>query len=274
MRVFEQLWSWSTDPANWAGPSGIPVRLLEHLQLSAISLAAAALVALPLGLYIGHTRRGEALAISVANLGRAIPSFAILALAFPLSLELGLGLSIWPTVVALFLLAIPPMLTNSYVAVKGVDADTLESARGMGMSERGVLRSIEIPLAAPLIVAGVRISAVQVVATATLGALVAGGGLGRFIVDGFAQRNHGMTLGGALLVALLALATELGFGILERASTPRHARRGILAARTRRDRLRRSRPPRGRRVRPRDRLIRFLPVGSSVAARRREGAPA
>jgi osmoprotectant transport system permease protein len=234
MSVLEELVAWLTDPVNWSGFAGIPVRILEHLQISAIALVAAAAVALPAGLYIGHTRRGEILVVSVANLGRAIPSFAILALAFPLSLRLGLGLSIWPTVAALFLLAIPPILTNSYVAVKGVDADTLEAARGMGMSGRAILRSIEVPLGAPLIVAGMRISAVQVIATATLAALVAGGGLGRFIIDGFAQGNDGMILGGAVLVATLAVVTEIGFGLIERATTPKHARRGLFTTRTRR----------------------------------------
>ncbi len=234
MSVLEELVTWITDPVNWSGSSGIPIRVLEHLWISTIAVVAAAAVALPAGLYIGHTRRGELVAVSIANLGRAIPSFAILALAFPVSLQLGLGLSDWPAIAALFLLAIPPVLTNTYVAVKGVDRDTVEAARGMGLSGRDVLRSIEIPLGAPLIVAGLRISAVQVIATATLGALVAGGGLGRFIVDGFKQGNDGMTLGGALLVALLAIATELGFGVLERAVAPAHSRRGLFTTRTRR----------------------------------------
>ena len=231
--TFEELVTWLTDPVNWSGSSGIPIRVLEHVWISGIALLAATAVALPLGLFIGHTRRGEVVAASIANLGRAIPSFAILALAFPPSLRLGLGLSDWPAIAALFLLGIPPILTNTYVGVRGVDADTLEAARGMGMSGREVLRSIEIPLGAPLIVAGLRISAVQIVATATLGALIAGGGLGRFIVDGFAQNNDGMTLGGALLVAAVAIATELGFGALERVTTPAHARRGIFTTRTR-----------------------------------------
>jgi osmoprotectant transport system permease protein len=226
--------AWLTDAANWSGDAGIPVRVFEHLQISVISLLAAALVALPAGLYIGHTGRGEVLAVTVANLGRAIPSFAILALAFPLSLQLGLGLSIWPTVAALFFLGIPPILTNAYVGVKVVDADTLEAARGMGMSGTEVLRSIELPLAAPLIVAGLRISAVQIVATATLAALVAGGGLGRFIVDGFAQGSDAMILGGAFVVATLSIATEIAFGLVERVTTPAHARRGIFTTRTRR----------------------------------------
>ncbi|MDQ3914519.1 MAG: ABC transporter permease [Actinomycetota bacterium] len=234
MNVFQDAVAWLTDGANWSGDGGIPVRVLEHLQISGISLLAAAIVALPAGLYIGHTRRGEVLAVTIANLGRAIPSFAILALAFPVSLQLGLGFSIWPTVAALFLLAIPPILTNTYVGVKGVDADTLEAARGMGMSGREVLRSIETPLAAPLLVAGLRISAVQVVATATLAALVAGGGLGRFIVDGFAQGNDAMIVGGAVVVAVLSIATEIGFGLVERLTAPAHARRGIFTTRTRR----------------------------------------
>jgi osmoprotectant transport system permease protein len=230
--VLEQLVAWLGDPVNWSGDGGVPVRVLEHLWISGLAVLAATAVALPLGLYIGHTRRGEVVTVSIANLGRAIPSFAVLALAFPVSLRLGLGLSDWPAIAALFLLAIPPILTNSYVGVRGVDADTLEAARGMGMSEREVLRSIEAPLAAPLIVAGLRISAVQVVATATLAALVAGGGLGRFIVDGFKQGDDGMTLAGALLVALLAIATEIGFGLVERATAPRHTRRGLFTTRT------------------------------------------
>ncbi|HEV2757248.1 MAG TPA: ABC transporter permease [Actinomycetota bacterium] len=234
MSILSDALAWLTDAANWSGDGGIPIRVLEHLQISAISLVAAALVALPAGLYIGHTRRGEVIAVTIANLGRAVPSFAILALAFPLSLQLGLGLSIWPTVAALFLLGIPPILTNTYVGVKGVDADTLEAARGMGMSGREVLRSIEAPLAAPLIVAGLRISAVQIVATATLAALVAGGGLGRFIVDGFAQGNDAMIVGGALVVATLSIATEIAFGLVERATTPAHSRRGMFTTRTRR----------------------------------------
>lgn len=233
MSVLRELVAWLGDAANWSGEGGVPIRVLEHVQISAVSVLAAAAVALPAGLYIGHTGRGEAVAVSIANLGRAIPSFAILALAFPVSLRLGLGLSDWPAIAALFLLAIPPILTNAYVGVKGVDEDTLEAARGMGMSERDVLRSIEAPLAAPLIVAGLRISAVQVVATATLAALVAGGGLGRFIIDGFKQGDDAMTLAGALLVAALAVVTELGFGLLERVTAPRHSRRGIFATRTR-----------------------------------------
>jgi osmoprotectant transport system permease protein len=221
--ALSELVAWLSDGGNWSGSDGIPVRIIEHLEISTLAVALAALVALPLGVFIGHARKGEFVTIAVANLGRAIPSFAVLALAFPIALRFGLGFSNVPIVAAMFLLAIPPILTNAYVGVKGVDADTVEAARGMGMGGGEVLRSIELPLAAPLIVAGIRTSAVQVVATATLGALIAGGGLGRFIVDGFAQQDDGMLLGGALLVALLAVVTEVAFGALARALRPRTA---------------------------------------------------
>lgn len=227
--VFGEVARWFSDPATWEGSGGIPARMGEHLAMSGLALFLAAPVAIGLGLWIGHTRRAEFLTITVANLGRAIPSFAILAFAFPIFLRLGFGgLGFWPTVVALFFLAIPPMLTNTHIGIKGVDADTIEAARGMGMSGGEILRSIEIPLGAPLIVAGLRTSAVQVVATATLGAVIAAGGLGRYIVDGFAYGTFGesgvegrqLVVGGALLVALLAVVTEGAFALLERWVTP------------------------------------------------------
>lgn len=228
MNVLDAFYEWFTDPINWSGEFGIPTRLFEHIQLSAISVVLATVVALPIGLYIGHTRKAEFLAVSVANLGRAVPSFAILALVFPFAIKWGFGFTFWPTFVALFFLAIPPILTNAYVGVKGVDQDTLESARGMGLSEGQILRQVEVPLAAPLIVAGIRTSAVQVVATATLGAVIAWGGLGRFIIDGFKQQNDGMLLGGAFLVAVLAVLTEVALGFVERAVTPGSKRGTIL----------------------------------------------
>lgn len=225
------LWDFVTDPVNWSGSDGIPQRVLEHLQLSASSVLIALVPAVLLGVYIGHTRRFEFLTITIANLGRALPSFAVLAFFFPIQLRLGLGLSSWATVVALVLLAIPPIVTNTYVGVRDVDPDTLEAARGMGMSEGEILRKIEVPLAAPLLVAGIRLSAVQVVATATLAALVAGGGLGRYIVDGFAlgvvsDTGRSKLLAGAILVALMAVLTDASLAFVERWVSPRTARRG------------------------------------------------
>lgn len=222
-----QVLEWFTDPLHWEGSFGVPTRLAEHLIMSGVSVGLGALIALPLGMYIGHTRRLEFLVVSVANIGRAIPSFGLLFLSV---LVLGLGLSSPPALrpavlIALTLLAIPPILTNTYVGIQNVDADTLEAARGMGMTERQILLRLELPLAAPLIMSGVRTATVQVVATATLAAVVAGGGLGRFLVDGYATRDFPQIFAGALLVALLAILSELGFGLLERAVTPRTAAR-------------------------------------------------
>jgi osmoprotectant transport system permease protein len=214
---------WLLASDHWSGENGIPIRVLQHLVLSAVGVGFGVLIAFPIGALVGHTRRGAGVAVSIANLGRAIPSFAILVLTFIVMLRWwpGLAFGSGPTVVALTLLAIPPILTNTYVGIRGVDEDTVESARGMGMRGMQIFKRLELPLAAPVIVTGIRISAVQVVATATLAALIAGGGLGRYIVDGFAQGDRTMTTAGAILVASLAIATELIFGMAARLATPR-----------------------------------------------------
>lgn len=210
---------WFADPAHWQGSDGIPVRVFEHLQLTGLSVAVAAAIALPLGMYIGHTGRAAFLAVNVANLGRALPSLAILAFALPVSFAFGLGLGFWPTFMAMVPLAIPPILTNAYIAIRSADPETVEAARGMGMRELQVLRAVEIPAGLPIILAGLRTATVNVIATATLGAIVAGPALGRYIVDGFALQDFERLFAGALLVAILALGTELGFGLLERTSS-------------------------------------------------------
>ena len=206
--------------SNWTGSTGIIERTLDHVGLSALSMAVAVTIAVPPALYLGHTGRGGFLAVSVVNIGRAVPSFAILALALPISINLGLGLGFWPTFLALVALALPPMFTNTLTSIGEVDASTVEAARGMGMTEAEILRRIEIPIASPVILAAVRVAAVQVVATATLGALVAWGGLGRYIVDGFSQRDNVEVFVGGLLVALLAIATEAFFSAVERRVVP------------------------------------------------------
>ena len=226
MELLADVWAWFTSAGSWRGSGidpGILVRLYEHMSMSFQAVALAAAIGLPLGFYIGHTRRLEFVATSVGNIGRALPSFGILGITFFITTSLDVPgvLGFWATFTALFLLAIPPILTNTFVGIKGVDTDTVEAARGMGMSERDILFRLELPLAAPLIVAGVRLAAVQVVATATLGALVAWGGLGRYIVDGLAVGNDVVLVGGALLVALAAIATEVSFGVLERVLSPR-----------------------------------------------------
>ena len=210
---------WLTDPAHWQGPDGIPIRLAQHVQLSAESVAIGALIALPIGIGLGHFGRFGNLAINISNVGRAVPSFAILVIAFQL-----FGLGDTPIILALTALAIPPMVTNSYVALREVDPDIKEAARGMGYRELAQLVRVELPLAVALIMAGIRTSAVQVVATATLAAIVAGGGLGRYIIDGFATQIYTEVFAGAILVALLALATELSLSALERVLVPRGLR--------------------------------------------------
>jgi osmoprotectant transport system permease protein len=220
---FGELIDWLGSAENWTGTDGVPSRILEHVAISFTAVGIAIVIALPIGMAIGHTGRFRFLAVSVANLGRAVPSFAILVITFQFVLSFApeLAFGFVPTVVALTLLAIPPILTNTYVGVEEVDSDLVEAARGMGMSGSQVLGRLEIPLAIPLILAGVRTAAVQVVATATLAALIAGGGLGRYIIDGFAQSDEGMLLAGAVLVAVLAIVTELVFGLIQRVMSPR-----------------------------------------------------
>jgi osmoprotectant transport system permease protein len=218
MSLLADVARWFADPLHWQGSHGIPVRILEHIELSALAVAVALVIAAPIALYLGHTGRGGFIAINVANIGRALPSLALLALGLVVAIALGLGLGFWPTMFALVPLAIPPIMTNLYVAVREVDHDIVDAARGMGFSESEILRQIEVPLGLPLMLAGIRIAAVNVVATATLGALVAGGALGRFIVDGLALREFDQLVAGAVLVALLAIVTEITFSALERAS--------------------------------------------------------
>jgi osmoprotectant transport system permease protein len=230
MSILTQVIQWFTDPAHWQGADGIPTRLLEHVQLSAESVALGALIALPIGIGLGHFGVFGNLAIGVSNIGRAVPSFAILVIAFQ-----AFGLGNAPILLALTALAVPPMVTNSYVALREVDPDVKDAARGMGYRRRAQLWRVELPLAVPLIMAGVRTSAVQVVATAALAALIAGGGFGRYIIDGLAQQDYAKEFAGALLVAVLALATEVSLWALEQALIPRGIRllRAPVAARAR-----------------------------------------
>jgi osmoprotectant transport system permease protein len=207
MDVVSDVISWLTDPAQWSGPDGIPVRTLQHLWYSLLATVIAAAIALPIGIFIGHTGRGALVAVNLTNLGRAIPSLGIIILMFTL-----VGFGIVPVLVALVALAIPPIVTNSYIGIRSVDRDVREAAEGMGMRGRQVLWQVELPVAMPLIMAGIRTSAVQVVATATLAAFVGLGGLGRYLIDGLSQRDLAQVVGGAILVAVLSLATELVLG--------------------------------------------------------------
>ncbi|WP_433515132.1 ABC transporter permease [Nonomuraea sp. CA-143628] len=204
MDLFSQLIAWLTSAGQWAGPEGIAQRLFEHVEYSLLSTLVAALIALPIGLFIGHTGRGAFLAINLAGFGRALPTVGIVTLVFLVS-----GLSMTPVYISLIALAIPAIVTNTYAGMAAVEADTKDAARGMGMTGLQSLWRVEIPLAAPLIMTGLRLATVQVIATATIAAYVSFGGLGRYIFDGLAQRDLTQVLGGAVLVAVLAVAVDL-----------------------------------------------------------------
>lgn len=210
MELLSETLAWLMDPEHWQGSNGIPLRLLQHIYLSSASLMAGLAIALPLGLAIGHTRRFETIVVAIANLGRAVPSLALLLIFLPF---VGIGDPL--IIIALTLLSIPPILVNTAVGIREVDAEQVEAGRGMGMSELGLIGRVEVPVALPVMLAGMRVAAVQVVATATLGAVVAGGGLGRYLIDGFALQDHARLVVGALLVALLAILTERTFALLE-----------------------------------------------------------
>ncbi|WP_406183998.1 ABC transporter permease [Streptomyces sp. NBC_01006] len=205
MGVLGESWDWLANGANWSGENGVWHRLGEHVYVSGISLAIACAVALPIGLWLGHIGKGGALAVNVSNIGRAVPVFAVLAL-FMVSPLRSAGYV--PTIAALVLFAVPPLLTNAYVGVREVDRSVVEAARGMGMSAGQLFWRVELPLARELVMTGLRSGAVQVIATATIAAMVGQGGLGRIITAGFNTYNTPQVFAGALLVAALALLVE------------------------------------------------------------------
>jgi osmoprotectant transport system permease protein len=225
MTVFSDTWRYLTTGANWSGDGGMLELLLQQLLLSVSALALAVLVGLPVALWLGHLGRGGFVAINVSNIGRAVPTFALLALLvtadFPGTQEFGpYGRAGLATLIALALFALPPIITNAYVAMREVPADVRESATGMGMTGWQRFRRVELPLALPLVVSGVRLALVQVWATATIAALVAGPGLGRIITDGFYRTNYGKGIAGAVVVALVALLLELLAATAQRLSDP------------------------------------------------------
>jgi osmoprotectant transport system permease protein len=225
MTVFGDTWRYLLDGDSWSGQGGMLELLLQQLLLSVSALALAMLVGLPVALWLGHLGRGGFLAINISNIGRAVPTFALLAILVtadvPGRAEFGpFGRAGLATLIALTLFALPPLITNAYVAVREVPADVRQAADGMGMTGAQKFRRVELPLALPLVMSGVRLALVQVWATATIAALVAGPGLGRVITDGFFRTNYGKGLAGAVVVALVALALELGAAALQRVLDP------------------------------------------------------
>ena len=220
------LVAWFGDPSRWSGSASVPTRLGEHLGYSLLAVALAAVIAVPIGAAIGHTGRGRFVVVGAANGLRALPELGVLVL-----FVLLIGLGLLPVVLALMLLAIPPLLAGTYAGVAGVDPAAVDAARGMGMREPQILLGVELPNAVPLVIGGLRSAMLQVIATATIAAYVSLGGLGRYIIDGQAQRDYVQMAAGAVLVALLAIVVELVLQALARVAAPgpRRARRGDAA---------------------------------------------
>lgn len=212
MSIPSQVWSWLTDPANYQGPNGVPWRLAQHAGISLAALLVTAAFALPIGVVLGHRRRGGLFVTSFANAARAIPILGVLII-FAIG-PLGVGRR--SAIAALVIFAIPPILTNAYTGVREVDRDVRDAAVGMGMNAWQVLRRVEVPLALPLIAAGIRLAAVQVWATATLAAIVGSGGLGQFIVVGYSIQDYGQIYGGVVYIALTSVLLEASLAAVER----------------------------------------------------------
>lgn len=218
MNLLAQTWAWLTDPVNWTGYSGIPARLGEHAFYTVLTLAIAAAIALPIGAYVGHTGRGRVLVVAAAGALRAIPTLGLLVLFVLLA-----GIGLMPPIWALVILTIPPLLAGTYSGIAAVDPVVVDAARAQGMQESQVLLGVELPNAVPVIFGGARAAVLQVIATATVVAYTNLGGLGRYIFDGLALSDYPQMLGGSVLVAALAVVTDLVLGALLRGLGPRTA---------------------------------------------------
>jgi len=229
MRLVQDAWAYLSDGANWSGPEGMAQLLVQQLLLTVTALLCAMLLGLPIAMWLGHLGRGGFLAINISNIGRAVPTYAVLVLLTvgPVgTAELGpYGRAGLATLIALVLFALPPLITNAYVAVREVPADIREAADGMGMRGWQTFTRVELPLSMPLVMAGIRLALVQVWATATIAALVAGPGLGRVITDGFFHSNYGKGFAGAVVVAVVALVLELLAATGQRLADPRRRER-------------------------------------------------
>ncbi len=230
MSFWDRFVEWATTAETWTAPGdGLLALLAEHLRLAGVALLLSALIALPPAVWLAHRRRGRVVATVVANAGRAIPSLGILVLVAVLAIEQGFSTRFWPLIVALVVLGVPPIFTNAYTAITAVDPMVLEAARAQGRTERQVLREVELPLGLPLLIDGLRLAAVQIVATTALGAVVGPtGGLGRPIVRGFASLRGGgdvELVGASILVALLSLLVDRGTTLLTRVVVPPGVRR-------------------------------------------------
>ncbi|GAA1489740.1 ABC transporter permease [Brachybacterium sacelli] len=215
---FLEALAWLADPVHWSGPSGIPLRTLEHLGYTVLGVLVAALIAVPLGLLVGHTGVGKGVAVTAAGAARALPTLGLVTL---FALLLGIGLT--APLLAFVVLAVPSLLAGAYAAVESADPSTVDAARAQGMTEWQILTKVEIPLGMPLIVGGFRGATVQVVATAMLAAYVGNGGLGRYIFLGLGSQDYPLMIAGSLLVIALALLLDLVLLLTQRLTAPRGA---------------------------------------------------
>ena len=224
MSFFLDALNYILDPANLGGPKGILPRLGDHLFYSGLAMLFALIVGLPLGLAIGHTGRGRAFVIAISGAARALPTLGLL---FFIVLFTGLGL--WPLVAVLAILAVPPIIAGSYAGLESVNRQTIDAARAIGMTEWQLLWRVEVPLALPLIIGGVRSAALQVIATATIAGYVGLTGLGRFLIEGLAVRDYTLAIVGAILVAALALLVDGLLALTQLLVTPRGVSRGVTS---------------------------------------------
>jgi osmoprotectant transport system permease protein len=225
MNLIQQAFIWLNDPLNWTNPDGILARTGEHLTFCGLAVLLGLIIAWPIGIWLGHIRRGGGFVVAVANVTRGIPTVSLLTI-LPLTF---IGEGTLPIVLALAVFAIPPLLANAYLGLREVDPDVTDAARGMGMSGWQVIRRVELPLAVPYLAAGLRTAVVQVLATGTLATLVSGGGLGAIISLGFGlgiAAGGGEIIGGGLVVIALCLLAEGLLAVLQWAVTPRPLRRG------------------------------------------------
>ncbi|MCG7310078.1 ABC transporter permease [Brachybacterium sp. ACRRE] len=216
-----EAFSWLADPTRWSGADGIPTRLLEHLWYTALGVVVAAVIAVPIGLLVGHTGRGRGLVVALSGAARALPTLGLITL---FGLWLGIGLK--APILAFVVLAIPSLLAGAYSAVESVDPRTVDAARAQGMTEWQILSRVEVPLGLPLLISGFRLAIVQVVATVMLASYIGNGGLGRFIFLGLQLQDYPQMLAGSILVVALALVLDVALRVLERLLAPRGAARG------------------------------------------------
>jgi len=223
--MITDLFRWFGDPAHWSGPDGIPQRLLEHLGYTALSLVIALVIAVPLGLFVGHTGRGGVALVSAGNAIRALPTLGLVTFLFLLFTE-----SVTSTIIGLVVLAVPPILAGTYAGLQATDHGVVDAAEGVGMTGWQRLWKVEVPISLPLVLGGIRNAVLQLVATAAVAAYVGLGGLGRFLLDGLAILDYSEVIAGAVLTTLLAIVLDVLFALVNRALVPRGVRLATAAA--------------------------------------------